>query len=75
MQVFNLDPTTDRPSIAYASFREWNPDPEIADCAEKLYGDINNLELYVGLQVSSYTSSLHSESYMYSLGGRSQARD
>ncbi len=40
----------------YASFREWNPDPEIADCAEKLYGDINNLELYVGLQVSLYTS-------------------
>ncbi|KAJ7155422.1 linoleate diol synthase [Mycena crocata] len=34
----------------YASFREWNPDPEIADCAEKLYGDINYLELYVGLQ-------------------------
>ncbi|KAF7343731.1 Heme peroxidase [Mycena sanguinolenta] len=34
----------------YANFREWNPDPEIADCAEKLYGDINNLELYVGLQ-------------------------
>ncbi|KAJ7131370.1 linoleate diol synthase [Mycena epipterygia] len=28
----------------YASFREWNPDPEIADCAEKLYGDINYLE-------------------------------
>ncbi|KAJ7247649.1 heme peroxidase [Mycena haematopus] len=34
----------------YANFREWNPDPEIADCAERLYGDINNLELYVGLQ-------------------------
>ncbi|KAJ7115970.1 linoleate diol synthase, partial [Mycena epipterygia] len=34
----------------YASFLEWNPDPEIADCAEKLYGDINYLELYVGLQ-------------------------
>ncbi|THV05525.1 linoleate diol synthase [Dendrothele bispora CBS 962.96] len=34
----------------YSSFREWNPDPEIADAAEKLYGDINNLELYVGLQ-------------------------
>ncbi|KAJ7180686.1 linoleate diol synthase [Mycena filopes] len=34
----------------YATFREWNPDPEIADCAEKLYGDINHLELYVGLQ-------------------------
>ncbi|KAJ7765440.1 linoleate diol synthase [Mycena maculata] len=34
----------------YASFREWNPDPVIADTAEKLYGDINYLELYVGLQ-------------------------
>ncbi|KAJ6515136.1 linoleate diol synthase [Mycena vitilis] len=34
----------------YANFREWNPDPEIADCAEMLYGNINNLELYVGLQ-------------------------
>ncbi|KAJ6619469.1 linoleate diol synthase [Mycena sp. CBHHK59/15] len=34
----------------YANFREWNPDPEIADAAEKLYGDINYLELYVGLQ-------------------------
>ena len=29
---------------------EWNPNPEIADAAEKLYGDIENLELYVGLQ-------------------------
>jgi hypothetical protein len=36
---------------AYATFREWNPDPEIADAAERLYGDINHLELYVGLQV------------------------
>ncbi|KDQ61436.1 hypothetical protein JAAARDRAFT_203950 [Jaapia argillacea MUCL 33604] len=34
----------------YASFREWNPNPEIADAAEKLYGQIDNLELYVGLQ-------------------------
>ncbi|RDB20840.1 Linoleate 10R-lipoxygenase [Hypsizygus marmoreus] len=34
----------------YKSFKEWNPDPEIADAAEKLYGDINYLELYVGLQ-------------------------
>ncbi|KAJ7442287.1 linoleate diol synthase [Mycena latifolia] len=34
----------------YANFREWNPNPEIADCAEKLYGSIDNLELYVGLQ-------------------------
>ncbi|KAJ7623211.1 linoleate diol synthase [Roridomyces roridus] len=36
--------------IAYTSFREWNPDPEIADAAERLYGNINYLELYVGLQ-------------------------
>ncbi|KAK0467084.1 linoleate diol synthase [Desarmillaria tabescens] len=34
----------------YATFLEWNSDPEIAKTAEKLYGDINNLELYVGLQ-------------------------
>jgi linoleate 10R-lipoxygenase len=35
---------------AYATFLEWNSDPKIADTAEKLYGDIENLELYVGLQ-------------------------
>lgn len=35
---------------AYASFLEWNPDPEIAAAAEHLYGDIDRLELYVGLQ-------------------------
>jgi len=34
----------------YESFREWNPDPEVADAAEKLYGHIDYLELYVGLQ-------------------------
>jgi hypothetical protein len=34
----------------YASFKEWNPRPEIADAAEKLYGHIDYLELYVGLQ-------------------------
>ena len=37
-------------STAYASFIEWNSDPEIARAAELLYGDIDNLELYVGLQ-------------------------
>lgn len=36
--------------IAYKTFKEWNPDPEIAGAAEKLYGDIDHLELYVGLQ-------------------------
>ncbi|KAI0060754.1 linoleate diol synthase, partial [Artomyces pyxidatus] len=31
-------------------FRKWNPNPEIAVAAERLYGNIDNLELYVGLQ-------------------------
>ncbi|KAL9713581.1 hypothetical protein Ac2012v2_003192 [Leucoagaricus gongylophorus] len=34
----------------FSTFLEWNSNPEVADAAEKLYGDINNLELYVGLQ-------------------------
>ncbi|KAG1781362.1 heme peroxidase [Suillus placidus] len=34
----------------YKSFSEWNPDPEIYIAAEHLYGDIENLELHVGLQ-------------------------
>ena len=34
----------------YKSFLEWNPRPEIAAAAEKLYGDIDHLELYAGLQ-------------------------
>ncbi|KAJ7306658.1 hypothetical protein DFH08DRAFT_720746, partial [Mycena albidolilacea] len=33
----------------YRSFREWNPIPEISDAAAKLYKDIENQELYVGL--------------------------
>ncbi|KAG8952208.1 hypothetical protein FRC04_004915 [Tulasnella sp. 424] len=35
---------------AYEDFEEWNPDPEIANCARALYGHIDNLELYVGMQ-------------------------
>ncbi|KAI8981356.1 heme peroxidase [Trametes punicea] len=34
----------------FASFEEWNPDPEIASAARQLYGHIDNLELYPGLQ-------------------------
>ncbi|OAX41520.1 heme peroxidase [Rhizopogon vinicolor AM-OR11-026] len=34
----------------YTSFLEWNTDPKVAEAAEKLYGHIDNLELYVGLQ-------------------------
>jgi hypothetical protein len=37
-------------STAYASFLEWNSDKEIAEAAERLYSNIDNLELYVGLQ-------------------------
>ena len=41
---------TDWLTTAYASFLEWNSDPEIAAAAEKLYGNIERLELYTGLQ-------------------------
>ncbi|OBZ73945.1 Linoleate 10R-lipoxygenase [Grifola frondosa] len=34
----------------YSTFLEWNPNPEVATAAEKLYGHIDRLELYVGLQ-------------------------
>ncbi|PCH41929.1 heme peroxidase [Wolfiporia cocos MD-104 SS10] len=34
----------------YKTFKEWNPDPTIYKAAESLYHDIDNLELYVGLQ-------------------------
>ncbi|KAF4571708.1 hypothetical protein EYR40_008225 [Pleurotus pulmonarius] len=34
----------------YESFEEWNPDPEVADAARRLYDHIDNLELYPGLQ-------------------------
>ena len=34
----------------YTTFLEWNPNPEVAAAAEKLYGTIDHLELYAGLQ-------------------------
>ncbi|TFY76746.1 hypothetical protein EWM64_g7266 [Hericium alpestre] len=34
----------------HTNFKEWNPNAEIAEAAERLYGHIDNLELYVGLQ-------------------------
>jgi len=37
----------------FESFEEWNPDPEIAGAARRLYGHIDNLELYTGLQAES----------------------
>lgn len=35
--------------LGFASFREWNPSPEIIEAAEMLYTNIDNLELYVSL--------------------------
>ena len=34
----------------FADFEEWNPNPEIAQAARQLYGHIDNLELYPGIQ-------------------------
>ncbi|EKM53146.1 uncharacterized protein PHACADRAFT_259331 [Phanerochaete carnosa HHB-10118-sp] len=34
----------------YSSFSEWNQDEDVANAARMLYHDIENLELYVGLQ-------------------------
>jgi hypothetical protein len=38
---------------AYDTFLEWNPDKNIAEAAEKLYNDIEHLELYVGEKTRS----------------------
>lgn len=35
-------------SLAFSSFLDWNANQQIADDAEKLYGHIDNLELYPG---------------------------
>ncbi|KAL0577268.1 hypothetical protein V5O48_004725 [Marasmius crinis-equi] len=37
----------------FETFEEWNPDPQVADTARKLYKHIDNLELYTGLQCES----------------------
>ncbi|KAL0959663.1 hypothetical protein HGRIS_011365 [Hohenbuehelia grisea] len=37
----------------FESFEDWNPDPVIAEGARQLYGHIDNLELYTGLQAES----------------------
>ncbi|RXW15244.1 hypothetical protein EST38_g10604 [Candolleomyces aberdarensis] len=38
----------------FDSFEEWNPDKEIANAARDLYGHVDNLELYVGLQCEQH---------------------
>ncbi|PWY98110.1 putative dioxygenase Ssp1 [Testicularia cyperi] len=42
----------------YSSFSEWNPDPKVAQAAEMLYGDIDNLELYPGLMAEEAKPSM-----------------
>ncbi|KAL0577572.1 hypothetical protein V5O48_004403 [Marasmius crinis-equi] len=37
----------------FRTFEEWNPDPEVASAARRLYKHIDNLELYTGLQCES----------------------
>jgi len=37
----------------FKTFEEWNPDPEIAGAARRLYGHVDNLELYTGLQAEA----------------------
>lgn len=41
----------------YTNFREWNRDEEISAAAEKLYHDIDNLELFVGMQAEEVRPS------------------
>ncbi|KAJ6551508.1 heme peroxidase [Mycena capillaripes] len=42
----------------YASFQEWNPDERVHTTAAALYKDIENLELYVGLQAEEAKKSM-----------------
>ncbi|KAF9458998.1 heme peroxidase [Collybia nuda] len=37
----------------FKSFEEWNPDPQVANAARRLYNHIDDLELYTGLQCES----------------------
>ncbi|KAG6917742.1 hypothetical protein DXG01_001280 [Tephrocybe rancida] len=37
----------------FETFEEWNPDAEIAGAARRLYGHVDNLELYTGLQAEA----------------------
>ena len=48
--LFSLPFLVNLTFLAYATFSQWNDDQEISDAAKKLYGDIDRLELYVGLQ-------------------------
>ena len=40
--------------VALKSFKEWNSNPNVGRAAEELYGNIDNLELYVSPCVPTY---------------------
>ena len=39
---------------AFKTFEDWNTDPDIANAARELYGDIDRLELYPGLHAEGH---------------------
>ncbi|OBZ65176.1 Psi-producing oxygenase A [Grifola frondosa] len=67
----------------FETFEEWNSDPEIADTARKLYGHIDNLELYPGLQAedchscaaTAYYTSDYTPANLTAWGFQDCARD
>ncbi|KAJ7049433.1 heme peroxidase [Mycena amicta] len=42
----------------FAAFEDWNPDKAVSTAAKSLYKDIENLELYVGLQAEATKPSM-----------------
>ncbi|KAF8521309.1 heme peroxidase [Gautieria morchelliformis] len=42
----------------YTSFKEWNSNDEISQAAEQLYHNIDNMELYVGVQAEEHRPSI-----------------
>lgn len=44
-------------TLEFQTFEEWNPDSQIAGAARRLYGHVDNLELYVSpITFKSYMS-------------------
>jgi len=47
----------------FNSFEEWNANPDIANAARKLYGDIDRLELYPGLHAEGHVEDGFGQQY------------
>jgi len=43
----------------FSTFEEWNPNPEVAEAARRLYVHTDNLELYVGLQAEAAKEAVY----------------